>query len=109
MVFLKCESERSCDFQNVKMNWLFWCQFHQRFYVQIFCTNVASAAFFSYILALAKNSNKKCAQKTLMKLTAGCGHLKRQITTLWRAFEGLKIGLCVPLTVSNIRLKSSLK
>jgi len=32
--------------------------------------NVVSAAFFSYVLALAKNSYEKCARKTLMKLTA---------------------------------------
>jgi hypothetical protein len=47
------------------------CKFHQRFYVQIFCTNVVSAAFSSYNLALVKNSYKKCAQKMLMKLLAG--------------------------------------
>ena len=48
-----------------------WGQFHQRFYVQIFCTDVISAAFSSYILALAKNSYKKCVCLTLMKLTVG--------------------------------------
>ncbi len=47
------------------------CQFHQRFYIQIFHTNVVSAAFPSYILALAKNSYKIRARKMLMKLTAG--------------------------------------
>jgi len=36
-----------------------------------FCTNVVSAAFSCYVLALAKNSYKKRARKTLMKLTAG--------------------------------------
>jgi hypothetical protein len=36
-----------------------WAQFHQCFYVQIFRTNVVSAAFSSYILALAKNSYEK--------------------------------------------------
>jgi len=40
------------------------------FYVQIFHTNVVSAAFSSYVLALAKNSYKKREQKMLMKLTA---------------------------------------
>jgi len=45
------------------------CQFHQHCYVQIFCTNVVSAAFSSYVLALAKNSYKKCSRKMLMKLT----------------------------------------
>jgi len=47
------------------------CQFHQRFYVQIFHTKVVSAAFSSYILALAKNSYEKCARKMLMKLMTG--------------------------------------
>jgi len=47
------------------------CKFHQRFYAQIFCTNVVSAAFSSYNLALVKNSYKKCARKMLMKLPAG--------------------------------------
>jgi len=41
------------------------------FYVQIFRTFVISAAFLSYILALAKNLYKKFARKTLMKLTSG--------------------------------------
>ncbi len=48
------------------------CQFHQHFYVRIFRTNVVSAAFSSYVLALAKNLYKKCARKMLMKLTAAC-------------------------------------
>jgi len=48
------------------------CQFHQHFYVQIFCTNVVLAAFSSYILALAKNLYQKCARKMLMKLTSEC-------------------------------------
>ncbi len=47
------------------------CQFHQRFYVQIFRTTGVSAAFSSYVLALAKNSYKKCARLTLIKLTLG--------------------------------------
>jgi hypothetical protein len=50
------------------------CQFHQCFYIQIFQisrTNFVSAAFSSYVLALAKNSDEKLVQKTLMKLTAG--------------------------------------
>ncbi len=54
-----------------RFSWLFRCQFHQRFYVQIFHTNVVSAAFSSYILALAKNSYKKHARIMLMILTAG--------------------------------------
>ncbi len=41
------------------------------FYVQIFHMNIVLAAFSSYILALAKNLYKKCARKTLMKLTTG--------------------------------------
>jgi hypothetical protein len=44
-------------------------QFHQHFYVRIFRMNVVLAAFSSYVLALAKNSYKKCARKMLMKLT----------------------------------------
>jgi len=47
------------------------CQFHQRFDLQIFCTNVVSAAFSSYVLALANNLYEIRLQKTLMKLTAG--------------------------------------
>jgi len=31
------------------------CQFHQHFYIRIFRMSVVSAAFSSYILALAKN------------------------------------------------------
>jgi len=38
------------------------CQFHQRYYVQIFCTNLVLAAFSSYVLALAKKFvQKMCA------------------------------------------------
>ncbi len=47
------------------------CQFHQRFYVRNFCTNVVSADFSSYVLALANFFYKKCAKITLMKLAAG--------------------------------------
>jgi len=47
------------------------CQFHQRFYLQIFRTNVVLAAFSRYVLALNKLSNKKCARIMLMKLTEG--------------------------------------
>ena len=47
------------------------CQFHQRFYVQIFRTNVGSAAFSSYVLAFEKNLYEKCAKTMLMKLTVG--------------------------------------
>jgi len=47
------------------------CQFHQRFYVRIFHTNVVLAAFSCYILALAKNLYEKGARIMLMKLTAG--------------------------------------
>ncbi len=46
------------------------CQFHQHFYVQIFCTNGISAAFSSYILALAKNLYEKYVRLMWMKLTA---------------------------------------
>jgi len=48
-----------------------WCQFHQRFFKRFFPTNVVSAAFSCYVLALSKNLYEKCARKTLMKLTAG--------------------------------------
>ncbi len=41
------------------------------FYVQIFCTEIVSAAFSSYILALLKNLYVKRACITLMKLTTG--------------------------------------
>ena len=41
------------------------------FYVRIFRTNVVSAAFSSYILALVKNSYEKGARIMLMKLTEG--------------------------------------
>jgi hypothetical protein len=51
------------------------CKFHQHFYVQIFRTNVILAAFSSYFLALAKNSNEKRMRKMLMKLTAGKTHI----------------------------------
>ncbi len=44
-------------------------QFHQHFYVQIFCTNIILAAFSSYVLALAKIFVQKCARKMSMKLT----------------------------------------
>ncbi len=54
-----------------KMNSGYRCQFHQHFYLRIFRTNVISAAFSSYVLALAKNSYEKRARLTLMKLTAG--------------------------------------
>ncbi len=47
------------------------CQFHQCFYVRIFRTNVISAPFSRYILALNKLSYEKCARIMLMKLTAG--------------------------------------
>jgi len=39
------------------------------FYVRIFRTNIVSAAFSSYVLAMAKNSYKKCVHIMLMKLT----------------------------------------
>ncbi len=49
-----------------------WCQFHQRFFLRAFFrTNIVSAAFSSYVFALAKNSYKKRAKKTLVKLTTG--------------------------------------
>ncbi len=38
------------------------CQFQQNFYIQIFRTNVLSAAFSSYALGLEKNSSKTCAK-----------------------------------------------
>ncbi len=48
----------------------FRCQFHQRFYLRIFLTNVISAAFSRYVLALNKLLYEKCAHIMLMKLTA---------------------------------------
>ncbi len=51
------------------------CQFRQRFYVRIFCTNVVSAAFSSYVLALSKNSYEKRVRKMLMKLTPGISRI----------------------------------
>jgi len=39
--------------------------------LQIFRTNVISAAFSSYVLAFAKKLYKKCALIMLMKLTTG--------------------------------------
>ncbi len=40
------------------------CQFHQRLlYIWIFCMNVVSAAFSSYVLALPKNLYKKALVK----------------------------------------------
>jgi len=47
------------------------CQFHQHFFVQIFCTNILSAAFSNYVLALAKKLYEKRARKTVMKSTVG--------------------------------------
>jgi hypothetical protein len=65
-----CNSVQTPDDQVTQRR--FTCrQFHQHSYVQIFCTNVASAAFSSYVFALAQNSYKKHAHKTLMKLTPG--------------------------------------
>jgi len=51
-------------------NW-FLVSISPMFYVRIIHTNVILAAFSSYILALSKNLYKKCARKTLMKLTTG--------------------------------------
>jgi len=47
------------------------CQFHQPFYVRIFRMNVISAAFSTYVLALAPKFCTKMRASTLMKLTAG--------------------------------------
>jgi len=59
-----------------------WCQFHQHFYLRIFHTNIVSAAFSSYVLALAKNSYEKHPHKTLMKCTDGpLHHLVSEIQT----------------------------
>jgi len=44
------------------------CQFHQRFYVQIFRISVA---FSSYVLALAKNLYEKCARKNFDETDTG--------------------------------------
>jgi len=65
-----CNSVQTPDDQVTQTR--FTCrQFHQHFYVRIFCTNVVSAAFSSYVLALAKNLYEKRVHKTLMKLTLG--------------------------------------
>ncbi len=44
------------------------------FYVEIFCTNVVLAA---WSLALNELSYKKCARKTLMKLTASVENIRK--------------------------------
>jgi len=62
------------------MNCHIRCQFHQRFYVQIFHTYVFLAAFSSYVLALAKNLYEKFARSTLMKLTVGVTNGGRKTT-----------------------------
>ncbi len=60
------------------------------FYVHIFHTNIVSAAFSSYILALAKNLYKKSARITLMKLTTGwTWHWEMQ---LWLLQTNLSFG-----------------
>jgi len=60
-------------------------------YVQIFRTNIVSAAFSSYVLALAKNSYEKCAQKMLVKLTPGlqrnCSNITNLNTTMIKRRE----------------------
>ncbi len=53
------------------------------FYVQIFRTNVVSAAFSSYVLALGRNSYKKIVRLTLMKLTAGETDSSPFVLTRW--------------------------
>ncbi len=47
------------------------CPCHQHLYLRIFCANVISVAFSSYVLALAKNLHKKCTRKTVVKSTVG--------------------------------------
>ena len=44
-------------------------QFHQRFFMRFFRTNVILAAFSSYVPALSKILYEKCARNTLTKLT----------------------------------------
>ncbi len=46
-----------------------YSQFHQRFFAHFFHTNIISAAFSSYVLALSKILYEKCGCNTLMKLT----------------------------------------
>jgi len=64
---------QSC--MNLRLKWwkklLFRVSIPSTFYLQIFCTKVILAAFSSYVLALLKNSYKKRAHITLMKLTTG--------------------------------------
>ncbi len=50
------------------------------FYVPIICTNIVSAAFSSYILALVKNLYKKWARIMLMKLTPGLNFINVLLT-----------------------------
>ncbi len=57
--------------QLLQIGFYYWAQIHQRFFARFFRTNVVSAAFSSYVLALSKISYEKCARKTLMKLTPG--------------------------------------
>ena len=47
------------------------CQFHQRHTREKFVQKSFLVAFSSYILALEKNSYKKCARLKLMKLIPG--------------------------------------
>jgi len=49
-----CERKCVCVCEQVSIS--------STFFVLIFCTNVISAAFSSYILALSKNSYEKCAR-----------------------------------------------
>jgi len=51
------------------VHWWILLSISSTFYVQIFCTNIVRQLFSIYVLALGRNSYKKFARKTLMKLT----------------------------------------
>jgi len=60
-----------------------WCQFHQCFLHAFFIRKSFFAAFSSYVLALAKNSFKKCA-RIMMKLATDWGiHNRTHFWSLW--------------------------
>jgi len=48
------------------------CQFHQHFYVPIFCTNVVSADFSSYVSALAPKFCTENARVNVDEIESRC-------------------------------------
>jgi hypothetical protein len=82
IAFLQIQLKSKKENREILYNDSFRCQFHQHFYVQIFCTNVILAAFSSYIWLCAKNSYKKLAGKMLVKLKADrTQHRRRSLKT----------------------------